>query len=175
MKWINHLAIGASMCAVWNPALIPIAIAGSTAPDWIESILGVLGRKVKHRTVTHYVIYWVLGILFGCFVWDFHYAITAFCLGGFSHVFADSFTIMGVPLGWWSDRKFNLFGGRLRTGGMGEYWVAGAIVIVCCIVVVGTKKWGDTGFAPFFWDYPEYYQGGLIDANEWKENRFRWL
>ena len=53
-------------------------------------------------------------------IWDFHYAITAFSAGGFSHVFADSLTLMGVPLGWWSDRRFNLFGGRLRTGQMGE-------------------------------------------------------
>ena len=120
MKWVNHIAIAGATCAVWKPELVPIAVLGSTAPDWLEWVLKACGRRVAHRTLTHYVIYWVLGIVFGMFVWDFHYAITAFSAGGFSHVFADSLTLMGVPLGWWSDRRFNLFGGRLRTGQMGE-------------------------------------------------------
>jgi acyl-CoA synthetase (AMP-forming)/AMP-acid ligase II len=36
-----------------------------------------------------------------------------------------------VPLGWWSDRRFHLFGGRFRTGQLGEYWFSGAIVLAC--------------------------------------------
>jgi inner membrane protein len=129
VKWINHIAIAGATCAVWKPELVALAVAGSTAPDWLEWVLKAVGRRVSHRSVTHYVIYWVLGIAFGLFAWDFHYAITAFSIGGLSHVMADACTLMGVPLGWWSDRKFHIFGGRLRTGGMGEYWVAGAVVL----------------------------------------------
>jgi len=175
MKWVNHIAIAGATCAIWKPELVPIAVLGSTAPDWLEWVLKAFGRRVAHRTLTHYVIYWVLGIVFGMFVWDFHYAITAFSAGGFSHVFADSLTLMGVPLGWWSDRRFNLFGGRLRTGQMGEYWVTGVIVVMCISVGVMTRHFDGGDYTPFFWDYPDYYHQGLIDGAEWKENRFRWL
>jgi len=175
VKWVNHVAIAGATCAVWRTELVPLAVAGATAPDWLEWVLKGLGRRVGHRTVTHYVIYWLFGIAFGLFVWDFHYAITGFSLGGLSHVFADSLTLMGVPLGWWSDRKYHLFGGRLRTGQMGEYWVTGAIVACCVAFALITRHYGIGGFAPFFWDYPKYYQEGLIDGHEWKENRFRWL
>jgi inner membrane protein len=174
MKWVNHIAIGGAVTAVIKPELVPLAVLGSTAPDWLEWVLQLLGRRVGHRTVTHYVIYWVMGIFFGVFVWDYHHIITAFSAGGLSHVFADSLTIMGVPLGWWSDTKHHLFGGRLRTGNMGEYWVTGAIVIFCVAVGIMTKQWNDT-YAPFFFDWAGYYKDGLVSAAEWKTNRFRWL
>jgi inner membrane protein len=165
LKWVNHIVIGGAVTAVWKPELVPLAVLGATAPDWMEWVLKAIGRRVGHRTATHYVSYWVIGILFGWIAWDFHYAITAFSAGGLSHVLADACTLMGVPLGWWSDRKFHLFGGRLRTGQMGEYWVSGAIV----------RSWGNMGYAPFFWDWAGYYKEGLIDGSEWKTNRFKWL
>lgn len=175
MKWVNHIAIAGATCAVWKPELVPLAVAGSTAPDWLEWVLKGLGRRVNHRTVTHYVAYWVAGLLFGLFVWDFHHALTAFSAGGLSHVLCDALTVQGVPLGWWSDRRFHLFGGRFRTGQMGEYWFAGSVVVVCFGVAVMTRHWGGGGYSPFFWDWADYYKDGLIDGHEWKENRFRWL
>jgi inner membrane protein len=175
MKWVNHIAIAAASCAVLNPVLVPVAVAGSTAPDWMEWVLKACGRRVGHRTVTHYVVYWLLGIAFGFTIYDYHNVIKAFSFGGLSHVFADSLTLMGVPLGWWSDRKYHLFGGRLRTGQMGEYWVTGFIVLLCVGVGLATKSFTHDSFAPFFYDWAKYYQVGEVDGFEWKENRFRWL
>lgn len=175
MKWVNHVAIGGAVTAIWKPELVPLAVLGSTAPDWLEWVLKGLGRRVGHRTVTHYVVYWVMGILFGLFAWDYHYIITAFSAGGLSHVAADSLTLMGVPLGWWSSNYYHLFGGRLRTGQMGEYWVTGGIVLICVAIGIMTKQWGHGSFTPFFFDWAGYYNDGIVSGHEWKENRFRWL
>ena len=175
MKWINHIAIAAATTAVISPPLVPVAVLGSTAPDWLEWTPRLIGkRSPKHRTVTHYVIFCFLALLFGLFVWDFHHVITAFAAGGLSHVLCDACTAHGVPLGWWSDRRFHLFGGRLKTGLMGEYWVAGCIVVVCIGIGWATKSWGG-GFVPFFYDYAGMYDSGVIDAKEWRDNRFRFF
>lgn len=175
MKWINHALIAGSMTAVWRPELVPLAILGSTAPDWLEFGLKALGRYVKHRTSTHIVAYWALGLAFALFAWDWHHAFAAFCGGGLLHCFCDAFTVTGVPLGWWSDRRFHLFGGRLKTGQPGEYWVAGLVMLACVGLSLMTRHWGGGGFSPFFFDWAGYYRDGVIDAKEWKENRFRWL
>ena len=175
MKWVNHIAIAGAVTAVWRPELVPLAVLGSTAPDWLEWGLQLARRRVRHRTVTHYVAGWAFGLFFALFAWDWHHALAAFCAGGLSHVIADSLTVQGVPLGWWSDRRFHLFGGRLHTGQMGEYWVAGAFVLACIGFNAATRNFGASEYTPFFWDWPDYYHQGLIDGHEWKENRFRWL
>lgn len=175
MKWCNHVAIAAATTAVWKPELVPVAILGSTAPDWLEWVWQLTGQRIKHRTSTHYVSSWMFGLVFALLIWDWHYALAAFCAGGLAHTFCDALTVQGVPLGWWSDRRFHLFGGRLRTGQIGEYWVAAAVVLICLGVATMTRQWGDSGYSPFFWDWAGYYKSGLIDAKEWKENRFKWL
>lgn len=174
MKWVNHVAIAGAVSAVWRPELVPVAVLGATAPDWLEWGLRLAGYRIKHRTVTHYVTSWAFGLFFGLWVWDWHHAIAAFCAGGLSHVFCDALTVQGVPLGWWSDRRFHLFGGRLRTGGLGEYFIAGGVVAACLGLALLTRHF-DGGFSPFFFDWPQLYQEGLIDGAEWKKNRFRWL
>jgi inner membrane protein len=174
MKWINHVAIAGSVTAVWRPELVPLAVLGSTAPDWLEWAAQAAGRRVKHRTVTHYVASWAFGLALGLWVWDWHHVVAAFCAGGLSHVLCDALTAQGVPFWWWSDRRFMLFGGRLKTGMPGEYWVAGVVVMACLGVALLTRHWSGE-FSPFFFDWADYYQRGLIDAAEWKANRFRWL
>ncbi len=72
MKWQNHIIIGASFGAVINPVVIPVAVLGSTAPDWLEYLLKIIGYKVKHRTVTHVVLYWVAAILCFWLIADYH-------------------------------------------------------------------------------------------------------
>jgi inner membrane protein len=72
-------------------------------------------------------------------------------------------------------RKFNLFGGRLRTGNMGEYWVAGAVVLLCFGLAMATRSWGHGGYAPFFTDWADCYKQGLCSAAEWKANRLKWF
>jgi inner membrane protein len=174
MKWINHIAIAGAVTAVYNPVLVPVAILGSTAPDWLEWLLAAVGKKVKHRTVTHYVVLWIFGVLFGVFIFDFHHIITAFSLGGLSHVLADAFTVQGVPLAWWSVSRFTLFGGRFRTGQPGEYFVSGAVIIICFALAMVTRNF-DNSFSPFFFDWAECYKKGLCSAYEYKANRLRFF
>jgi len=171
VKWVNHIAIAAATTAVFSPALVPVAVLGSTAPDWIEWLPRIVGKRtIKHRTTTHYVVYWVAALAFFSLVWDFGGIGAAFAWGGLSHVLCDALTASGVPLGWWSDRRFHIFGGRLKTGMLGEYWVAGGVVVLCCVLIYSTRSYSG-GFVPFFYDYAGYYQDGTIDAKEWRERR----
>lgn len=61
-------------------------------------------------------------------------------------------------------------GGRFRTGDPAEYAIAAGVVIVCIALNHVT---GGQGFASFFYDWSGIYDKGLIDALEWKTNRFR--
>ena len=175
MKWFNHLAIAGATTAVLNPALVPVAFLGSTAPDWMERLLKRLGKPVKHRTITHYVLAWALAFAFALVLWDFHGLLAAFAWGGLSHVLADSLTVMGVPFSPHSDRRFHLFGGRLRTGDAGEYGVAWGIVALCLLLALLFKPHSGSGWYPFFYDGAGLYQSGVVDAKEWKDNRLRFF
>ena len=55
MRWVSHAAIAGSLAALVHPAAVPVAILGSTAPDWLEWALKVLGKRIKHRQETHYL------------------------------------------------------------------------------------------------------------------------
>ena len=55
----------AQHAAVIDPGMVPLAMLGSTAPDWLEWIGGTAaGRKVKHRTVTHVLLTWLTAAAF---------------------------------------------------------------------------------------------------------------
>ena len=175
MKWVNHVLICGAITAVYDVRLVPPAILGATAPDWMEWVLKFVGRPVKHRTVTHYLSVWCLCWLFS---WLFlppglaaHMA-TAFCWGGVTHVLTDAMTVSGVPLSPYSDRRFHLFGGRFRTGEPIEYGISAGVMLVC-IGLTNLIPSGD--FAPFFYDWAGHYEAGEIDAYEWKVNRFRFF
>jgi inner membrane protein len=58
---------------------------------------------------------------------------------------------------------------------MGEYWVTGAIVLLCVGFAIVTRHYADSPYSPFFFDWADCYKQGLCDAKEWKDNRFRWL
>ena len=176
------MIIGASFGAVINPLIIPVAVLGSTAPDWLEYVLKICGYRVKHRTVTHVLLYWLAGIAFFKLVIDWHAVGLGFCVGGFSHVIADSFTIAGVPFSPTSDARFHLFGGKLRTGNAGEYVVAALIALLCGIWLyyspTSFKNSHDvetSGFMPFFYDWKKEYDSGVVEGSEWKENRLKFL
>ncbi|KGK16814.1 MULTISPECIES: metal-dependent hydrolase [Vibrio] len=170
MKWINHTLIAGAICAVISPPHVPICIAGATAPDWFEYILKLTRKHVKHRGVTHILTHWLMAALTFTFVWDYHGIGAAFAWGGFSHIITDGMTVSGVPFSPYSDRRFHLFGGRFRTGDPVEYAISAGVVIVCIALSHAT---GGSGFAPFFYDWSGMYERGLIDALEWKSNRFR--
>lgn len=174
MKWVNHMAIAGATTALVSPPLVPVAILGSTAPDWMEWVLEATGTRVKHRGVTHYLLAWAVALAFFAVLWDFHGIGAAFAFGGLTHVLADSLTVSGVPFAPHSDRRFHLFGGRLRTGGAGEYGIAWGIVGICLLFAVLIKP-GAGRWYPFFYDWGGLYNDGLIDGKEWKDNRFRFL
>ncbi|WP_318476510.1 hypothetical protein [Photobacterium leiognathi] len=51
-----------------------------------------------------------------------------------------------------------------------EYAISAAVIIAC----IGIRHiTGSGSFSPFFFDWGGYYNQGLIDAAEWKANRFR--
>ncbi|EAH8125088.1 metal-dependent hydrolase, partial [Campylobacter coli] len=52
MTWKSHLAIGTAISLPFSPFGTPLAMLGSTAPDWIEWILKFFGIHVKHRGET---------------------------------------------------------------------------------------------------------------------------
>lgn len=174
MRWYNHILIGAATTAVIAPQLVPLAALGATAPDWLEWLLAGLGRPVKHRTSTHWVAGWLVLLVGALAVWDVGGGwLAAFAWGGVTHVFADSLTVSGVPFSPLSDRRFHLLGGQLRTGGLGEYVVAGGCVLVCWLVFGAFNS--QAAYLPFFPDWADRYARGVVTAKEWKENRFRFF
>lgn len=174
MRWISHIAIAGAVCAVFNPMAVPAAVLGSTCPDWSEWIAQRLtGRKVKHRGVTHWLSTWVLLAVFAWVVWDWRGWLFWFAIGNVVHWFCDAVTISGAPVGWWSDRRITLFGGRVRTGGVSEAIVTGVIVALCAVAIWSKHDAG--GFIPFFFHYGEFYEKGYIDGHEWRAHRFDFI
>jgi inner membrane protein len=173
MKWISHILIAGAICAVINPLAVPAAVAGSTAPDWFEKISRMSGRKTKHRAITHYLTYWLLGMAAAHFLWDWRDWIFWFCAGGAIHWACDALTITGAPVGPWSLKRMTLFGGRVRTGGTGEYLITFAVVALCLVFAWQQRGLGlGTNYIPFFPLWPDWYHSGHVDAKEWKEHRF---
>ena len=173
MKWVNHVGCAAAVAAVFSPAAVPAAALGATAPDWLEWLAGLTGHKIKHRTTTHVLTSWLVVVVFFAFVADWRGHGLAFALGGCCHWLQDSLTITGVPVSWFSDRRTTLAGGRLRTGGVGEYLITAAVVLVCAVII--TTRGPGAGFLPFFRDWPGLYQGGLVDGAEWRAHRFEFF
>jgi inner membrane protein len=171
MMWFNHLLVAGAVTAVVAPPLAPVAMLGSTAPDWLEWVSDRLGKRVKHRAQTHYLSLWLVALV-ACLFLDPSNLLTAFCFGGASHVVLDALTVTGVPWGPGSDRRFHLLGGRFRTGDPAEYAISVAVVCACAFVAV---SWSGSAWYPFFYDWSGLYDGGVIDGAEWRANRFRFL
>ena len=172
MRWINHTLIAGAICAVVSPAHVAAVIAGATAPDWMEWVVKIAGRHIKHRGPTHILTHWLIAAIATTFIWDFHGILAAFCWGGFSHILTDAMTVSGVPFSPYSDKRFHLFGGRFRTGDPVEYAISGVVILVC----IGLMNLiSENGFAPFFYDWAGMYETGVIDGYEWKQNRFKFL
>lgn len=176
MRWISHIAIAGSICAVFNPMAVPAAVLGSTAPDWIEMIRRVYWRnkKVKHRAGTHYLAGWLLAVAAALLIWDWRGWLFWFAVGGAIHWVCDALTVSGAPVGWWSDRRTTLFGGKVYTGSPSEYIITGVIVVLCAIAI-WMRSSTTGGFIPFFYHWGDFYERGLIDGLEWRNNRFNMI
>ena len=167
MRWFAHSVIAGASAAVIAPPLVPAAILGATAPDWMEWVLKAVGIQVTHRGPTHYLSHWIIISVVSMFM---HPIITAFCLGGLSHIILDAMTVSGVPASPWSTQRIHILGGRFRTGDPGEYIFAVAYAVVC--YAISTTLF-NSEFMPFFYHWGELYQDGIIDGSEWKANRFK--
>lgn len=172
MKWFNHILIAGATCAVVAPTLVPLAILGGTAPDWLEKTGLLFGRRVRHRTVTHYLTTWGIAFLAAYFL-DPSGIFTAFAWGGLTHIICDAMTVSGVPFSPYSDRRFHLFGGRFRTGDPAEYLISFFVVVICAGFLMIFSS--SSGWYPFFYDWAGLYGAGVIDGSEWRTNRFRFF
>jgi inner membrane protein len=176
MRWVSHIIIAGSVCAVFNPMAVPAAVLGSTAPDWFEMVKRAYWRskKVKHRASTHYLAGWLLAAAAALLIWDWRGWLFWFAMGGAIHWFCDALTVSGAPVGWWSDRRVTLFGGKVYTGSPAEYVITGVIALLC-VGVIWMRSSTPDGFIPFFYHWGDFYERGLIDGLEWRNNRFNMI
>jgi len=185
MTWLSHTTIATAVALPFNPAAIPIAVAGSTAPDWMEGLLKPFMPHLKHRKETHYLFFWIFAFALS-FLIDYRDILFWFTLGGITHILADSLTISGVPLSPWSKTKFHLFGGALkessfykfRTGGQSEYIIAFSMLVIAIMLnnpINMLAKDNHNNFNPYMFNYRELHSDKIIDSKEYKENRFNFF
>jgi len=174
MTWKSHMAIATAVTIPFNTLGVPFSILGSTAPDWSEGILKLLGHHVEHRGATHYLIV-PLAIIAISFVFDYHGFLFWFGVGYFTHWFADSLTISGVPISPNARHRIHFFGGKLRTGDPVEYFISfGFLLIVLMMVKPNLDDVKDDvyKFNPYFFEYGKLYEKRIIDEKEYREKRF---
>jgi len=185
MTWKSHIAIAVGVSAPFNPLFVPIAVIGSTAPDWSEWILKFFGIRVKHRGATHYLYIPVIIILIGVMLKVS--LITWFGVGYLTHWLADSLTITGVPLSQFDNHRIHFFGGKLRTGEYKEYVISFMFLFLSLSIsqssfaslsftngLFGSEEvYKYDNFNPYWTQYGELYQDKIIDEKTYKENKFK--
>lgn len=178
MTWKSHTAIAAACVLPFNPAALPLAVLGSTAPDWSEWVLKFFGVKVQHRGATHYIIIPLAIILISAVI-DYRGLIFWFGIGYLTHWFADSLTIMGVPLTPWDRNRVHFFGGKLKTGEMMEYIIAFSLLAVSVTIakpmISHLNFSGPTAFSVFGMNYEDLNKKNIIDNQEYLERRFKFF
>src|SRR3989338_9170237 len=176
MRWFNHILIAGAPAALISPRLVPVAILGATAPDWMEWLAKAARKPLPHRGPTHWVAAWVVGLVAGALLADPAGSIVAaFAWGGLSHVLADSLTVSGVPFSPASERRFHLAGGRVRTGGAGEDGVSWGVVLAGWALSGQIAAPGGGGVLPFFPDWGKRYEAGTATAKEWRDNPLKFF
>jgi len=134
MKGATHVVGGLVFAFLFGvpPYAVPAAVVGSTFPDVdlkFSSLIPSKGKKktllTTHRGITHHpLVVLVLFLLWAYldenypqykFYWDFLYG---FWVGYLSHLVLDSFTKLGIPIGFGYYPRFSLK--LMKTGGWGE-------------------------------------------------------
>lgn len=177
MTWKSHIAIATALSLPFSPQALPAAIAGSTAPDWIEIILRQFGINIPHRGQTHYIIWPVLIIIFSFFI-DYKSLLFWFGFGYLTHWLADSLTISGVPVSPLSKNKITLFGGRLKTGEPLEYILSFGLLGISILIAKPFLNFTESELLPFnvyFMDWAKLYNLNIIDQKEYLEHRFKFF
>ena len=187
MTWKSHSAIAAAITLPFAPALVPVAVIGSTAPDWSEWILKFFGIRIQHRGVTHYVYIPLAILLVALFAMPISAVLSAtlaaFGAGYLSHWVADGFTVSGVPVSGSSAYRVHFFGGRFRTGVMGEYIFAFGLLALSVFFFAPsmhalTSSLGASdarAFNAWFVDYRDLYDKHIIDEYEAVLTRFKFF
>jgi hypothetical protein len=106
---------------VWVLLSFIAAVAGGTAPDWLEVAWWSRKRRlwITHRTVTHWGIGWIALLVFSYRELGHHQPLAAlafgFACGGLMHLLADWPNPLGVPwiagrhsLNWWNSGHCDL-------------------------------------------------------------------
>ena len=183
MTWKSHTAIATAVALPFNPPLVVVANLGATAPDWIEYILKFFGITVEHRGATHYLMIPVFLILFS-FIYDYKDIIFWFGIGYFTHWFADSLTISGVPISPYDNSRVHFFGGKIRTGEMLEYIISFSLLAMSVTIAKPLIENGlayirddnsTKSFNAFSMDYNDLNRKNIIDNKELLENRFKFF
>ncbi len=174
MTWQSHIAIASAVAMPFNPALIPLAALGSTAPDWIELILSFFGHKVQHRGATHYLYIPILIILFSLLIFDFNGFLLWFGIGYLTHWLADSLTPSGVPISQFNKYRVHLFGGKIKTGSIIEYVLSfGFLIFMSNIINPLDNLSNERNFNAYYINYKKLYDEKIIDEKTYRENRFK--
>ena len=139
MTWKSHIAIGVAVTLPFNPTAVAVSSVGAIAPDLIEFVLKPFGIRLEHRGKTHYLINPLLIICFSS-IFDYQNLVFWFGIGYLTHLLADSLTIAGIPFSPLSKNKFNLFGGKFRTGDFIEYIIAFSLLAVSVFVFIFINK-----------------------------------
>ena len=183
MTWKSHIAIATAVTIPFNPSALGVAILGSTAPDWSEWVLKFFNVNVQHRGATHYLIVPLAIILFS-FLFDFRSLIFWFGIGYFTHWFADSLTISGVPISPWDTSRVHFFGGKLRTGDLLEYIISFSLLVMSVTIAkpmietvynFGSGDEYKNSFKVFSMDYNDLNDKNIIDNQELLERRFKFF
>lgn len=174
MTWKSHIAIATALTLPFNPAAIPAAALGATAPDWLEWVLKFFGHEFPHRGATHYLI-WPLAIIAASFIIDWHGLVFWFGVGYLSHWLADALTIAGVPISPKDKHKVHLLGGKLRTGDTAEYVLSFGLLAASAMISGDVLTYLDGGhhFNKYHMDYDYLEEVGIIDHKEAVETRFK--
>jgi hypothetical protein len=170
MTWITHTTFAYFVSSLFGLPPAP-ALLGSTAPDWTEDLFGVR----EHRGKTHYITLWSSAFLLSLVLYlsiphnlptvkELTLYILSFTFGALTHLFTDSLTISGVPLGTGNIRI--RIGGLIRTGKLSE-WIFLAIItaIFYPLSLAGNLELG-------FSKYRNLYSLHIIDRKEYDERKF---
>ena len=157
MTWVTHTTFSFFLSSIFG--LSPISILGSTAPDWTEDLFGVK----EHRGRTHYITLWSSAFLISLVVylythWELPYLLLSFNFGALTHLFLDSLTVSGVPLGTGNIRV--RIGGLIRTGKLSEWVLLAVMIAVFYPIQASDIKIG-------FSKYRELRKVNIIDEKEY--------
>jgi len=161
MKWHSHIFLTASTVAIFDLTAVPFAIVGAVFPDILELYL----RK-KHRSL-HIFLSYGLPMIPAFFI---HKYLFYFIFSAFLHILQDSFTVSGVKL-WHGSKRPTSFG-FIRTGSPIEYFI---VAFVCIPLIWLATLQFNAGYVPFFYNWFDLYNQGVVDALELKKNRFNFF